>query len=382
MIRAEVFLSQLAQRGVDIITGVPCSYLTPLINTVINSDTVRYLPAANEGDAVAAAAGAELGGRHALVMFQNSGLGNAVNPLTSLNEPFGLPVLILTTWRGQPGKPRDEPQHKVMGEITPGLIELMGIPWESFPEEEALLGPALDRALEHGRSAREPYAFILSKGIIEGDKSPSPAAERALPSLAGLPALVGSQPVHDPDETLRCIQAAVRPTDAVIATTGFTGRALYAQEDRPSQLYMVGSMGCASSMGQGLATVQPQRRVLVLDGDGALLMRMGALASIGHEGTPNLMHIVLDNGVHDSTGSQPTVSPFIDIPAVAAACGYRRVVRVYGLEDLDTILRDPVDELTLVHVLTQPRADRKLPRPTMTPAEVVDRFRAWLAATA
>lgn len=382
MIRAEVFLSELARHGVDVITGVPCSYLTPLINTVINSDTVCYLPAANEGDAVAAAAGAELGGKHALVMFQNSGLGNAVNPLTSLNEPFGLPILVLTTWRGQPGKPADEPQHKVMGQITPGLIELMGIPWEAFPEDEAALGPAIQRGLDHGAATREPYAYILSKGIIEGDKSASAAAARAMPSLAGLPALDGAQPVHHPDETLRCIQGALRPTDAVIATTGFTGRALYAQDDRPNQLYMVGSMGCASSMGQGLATVQPQRRVIVLDGDGALLMRMGALASIGQAGTPNLVHVVLDNGVHDSTGSQPTVSPFIDIPAVAAACGYRRVVRVHGLDQLADLLRDPVDELTLAHVLTEPRADRKLPRPTMTPAQVVDRFRAWLAATA
>lgn len=378
MIRADVFLDELARRGVDIVSGVPCSYLTPLINTVINSDAVRYLPAANEGDAVAVAAGAELGGRHGLAMFQNSGLGNAVNPLTSLTEPFGLPILVVTTWRGQPGKPKDEPQHDVMGRITPGLLELMGIPWEAFPEEEESLSAALDRALAHGRDAREPYGFILSKGVIEGDKHPAPAAGRAPPPLDTLPPLLGSQQVHDPDDALAAVQAAVRPTDAVVATTGFTGRALYALEDRPSQLYMVGSMGCASSFGLGLASVRPERRVVVLDGDGALLMRMGALASLGFERPRNLVHVVLDNGVHDSTGSQATVSPFLDIPAIAAACGYPRVVRVDALEELGDVLRQEDDVLTLAHVCTHPRADRKLPRPTLGPRQVADRFREWL----
>ena len=378
MIRADVFLSELKQRGVDVVSGVPCSYLTPLINTVINSSEITYLGAANEGDAVAAACGAELGGRHAVAMFQNSGLGNAVNPLTSLTEPFGIPLLIITTWRGQPGKPKDEPQHKVMGEITPGLIELMGIPWESFPTEDDQLGPALDRALEHGATRREPYAWILEKGGIEGDKAPAPAAERAPPPWQAVVPPPARQQVHSQDDALACIQATTGD-DAVVATTGFTGRALYALEDRPNQLYMVGSMGCASSLGWGLATVKPQRRVVVLDGDGALLMRMGALACIGHERPSNLVHVVLDNGVHDSTGSQSTVSPHVDVAAVAAACGYPRVVRVDGLDQLDAVLRAPTRELTFVHVCTHPRADRKLPRPTMTPHEVVDRFRAWLA---
>jgi len=381
MIRAELLLRELAVRGYDLLAGVPCSYLTPLINSVINAPDLTYVGATNEGDAVSIAAGAELGGRHGLALFQNSGLGNAVNPLTSLTAPFGLPILVLTTWRGQPDRPADEPQHEVMGRITPALLELMDIPWQPFPTEEAALVPALERAVEHLRSRRLPYGFILSQGVIEGDKSPARPAWRPLPDLARLPPARREPAVFGQDEVLATVQRSLRPTDAVVATTGFTGRALYAQGDQPNQLYMVGSMGCASSFGLGLALAQPQRRVVVLDGDGAVLMRMGALATLGHERPPNLLHVLLDNGVHDSTGGQATVSPSIDLTAVAAACGYPRLFRIDALEALRDALQRPEEGLAFVHVRTRPREDRKLPRPTQTPRQVADRFRRWLQET-
>jgi phosphonopyruvate decarboxylase len=378
MVHADSFLASLAGHGFDVVSGVPCSYLTPLINAVIDSERVSYVGAANEGQAVAVACGAELGGRHAVAMFQNSGLGNAINPLTSLTEPFALPMLVITTWRGQPGRPKDEPQHKVMGEITPGLLELMGIPWESFPETEAEVEAMLGRVLEEGVAKRRPYALILSKGGIEGPMEPRGGGAREAPGVADPPAPLARQTVHHADDVLARVQQCLRPTDAVIATTGFTGRALYAVGDRPNQLYMVGSMGCASSFAQGLALAQPGRRIVVLDGDGAALMHMGAFATLGRERPSNLLHVLLDNGVHDSTGGQSTVSRDIDLPAVAAACGYPRVVRVDGLGDLEAVLAQTDDVLTLAHVCTDPRKDRKLPRPTLTPAQVGDRFRAWL----
>ena len=167
MIEAQQFIHAASQRGIDFYAGVPCSYLTPFINQVITSPDIQYVGAANEGDAVAIGAGAELGGRRAVVMFQNSGLGNAVSPLTSLNYVFRIPVLDITTLRGEAGGAPDEPQHELMGEITTRLLEEMQIPWEYFPAEEAEIKPALDRALAHMDSERRPYALVMRKGTVK-----------------------------------------------------------------------------------------------------------------------------------------------------------------------------------------------------------------------
>src|SRR5262249_20499679 len=173
--------------------------------------------------------------------------------------------------------------------------------------------------------------------------------------------------------------AAVRPGDAGNATPGYTGRALYALDDRPSQLYLVGSMGCASSVGLGVALAQPHRRVVVLDGDGAALMRLGALATIGARRPPNLVHLLLDNERHESTGGQATASRSADLAAVAAACGYPRVARAATPDDCTRALAEGGKELSFIHVKTGPGENQALPRPTVTPRQVAERFRAWLA---
>ncbi len=376
-IRAETFIRQLQRAGFGMFTGVPCSYLTPLINTVINAPDVDYVGAANEGDAVAIACGAELGGTRGVVMFQNSGLGNAVSPLTSLTTTFRIPVLVITTWRGQPGGPADEPQHELMGQITPQLLELMGIPWEMFPENDDAVGDVLQRALDHMQSRQTPYALIMRKGAVKTVAEVVRLRNSHEFRYDG-PEFDMSSRRHDQDDVLKAIQANVSPNDAVLATTGYTGRALYALDDRPNQLYMVGSMGCISSLGLGLAKVQPQRRVVVIDGDGALLMRMSALATIGHERPANLVHILLDNGAHDSTGTQATVSPTMDYAAVARACGYPRAERIVELDELADALRSSKRTLQFLHVNTNPRENRQLPRPEITPAGVALRFRQWL----
>jgi phosphonopyruvate decarboxylase len=378
MIRASEALQLFRTAGYELFTGVPCSYLTPLIDTVIDSADIRYVGAANEGDAVAIAAGATLGGTRAVVMFQNSGLGNAVNPLTSLTFTFRLPVLLVTTWRGEPGGEHDEPQHEVMGAITPRLLELMRVPWELFPGEGPALEAALARAAAHMEAERLPYALVLQKGSIEAVATGrNRTKERA---VAG--DVRGSFPRDrfDPDQALRAVAAGVGGADVVLATTGYTGRALYAVGDLPNQLYMVGSMGCASSLGLGLALAQPRRRVIVLDGDGAMLMRLGAAAIVGHEAPPNLVHVLLDNGVHDSTGAQATVAPAIDLARVAVACGYTDVRRIAGEAELTEAVRGARAGPVFLHVRTAPRANRKLPRPRETPAEVAGRFMAWMRA--
>jgi phosphonopyruvate decarboxylase len=378
------FVDMLRSRGIALATGVPCSYLTGLINTVISHPELQYVNATNEGDAVAIACGAALGHTPAAVMFQNSGLGNAVSPLTSLTATFRIPVLVVVTWRGEPGGPSDEPQHGLMGKITTELLDVMNIPWRLVSDEARDLPVILNEALEHLEAQSTPFALIVRKGIF----GQPPMAEHArtaklprhsAPDWSNAFAEQDSAVVeHEADNVLRAAQTSLVENDALIATTGFTGRALYALEDRPNQFYMVGSMGCASSLGLGLAKAQPERKIVVLDGDGAFLMRMGAVAAVGCERPDNLIHILLDNGVHDSTGSQATVSPGLDPVAIARASGYPLAARINGLNELSAWLRQPAQHLTFLHVKTKPRSDRKLPRPHLSPVEVALRFREWM----
>lgn len=379
MITAESFLVAAKAHGFSLYTGVPCSYLKPFINYVIDAPDLDYVGATNEGDAVAIASGAELGGRRSVVMFQNSGFGNTVNPLTSLNMIFDIPVLVITTLRGEPGGPKDEPQHALMGQITTGLFDLMRIPWEYFPAEEAEIGPCLERATKHMSEKKQPYGLVMRKDTVASHKLRSKAAPKALAAAKLAPEHVW--PAERPSRTdvLAAVQRALRPGDVVVATTGYTGRELYALDDKPCQLYMVGSMGCAGSFGLGLALAQPQRRVIVLDGDGAALMRLGALATLGFERPANLLHILLDNELHESTGGQSTVTHSVDSALVAAASGYPRVERVATAEALEALVAAPTTELTFAHVKMKPGAPAELPRPTVTPIQVKERLVAYMA---
>lgn len=376
MIEAPAFISAARQRGFGLYAGVPCSYLTPFINGVIGTPGLRYVGAANEGDAVAVAAGASLAGTPAVVMFQNSGLGNAVSPLTSLTWTFRIPVLVIVTWRGEPGGAPDEPQHALMGQVTPRMLELMEIPWMPFPSQEAAIGPALDAALEHLRHARRPYALVMSKGsVAEAKLGPAPAP----PPRAARAPVTAPAPQATRREALAAIRRAA-PDDALIATTGYTGRELHALGDAPNQFYMVGSMGCAASLALGIALARPRRRVVAIDGDGALLMRMGALATVGWERPPNLVHVLLDNGQHESTGGQATVSAGVDFCAIAAGAGYPSAAAIADPAALAAALADRKPGPRFIHVPILPGVPEKLPRPTVTPPEVADRLAAFLAA--
>jgi phosphonopyruvate decarboxylase len=380
MISAASFVEHAKSQGFSLWTGVPCSYLKPFINYVIDAPDIEYVGATNEGDAVAIASGADLGGRRSIVMFQNSGFGNTVNPLTSLNMIFDIPVLVITTLRGEPGGPSDEPQHKLMGEVTTGLFDLMQIPWEYFPTEESEVAPVIARALAHMNSKKQPYGLVMKKDSIDNYKLNNKAQPKSV--QAAQITLNHSWPAERPSrsDVLSAVQKAYRKGDAVVATTGFTGRELYALNDLPNQLYMVGSMGCAGSFGLGLALAQPQRRVIVLDGDGAALMRLGALATMGYERPKNLLHILLDNELHESTGGQSTVSHSVDTALVAAASGYPKVLRANSLEELSAIVAADTQELTFVHVKMKPGSPADLPRPKVTPIQVKDRLVAWLAS--
>ena len=385
MIEAKSFVETAKLAGFSLYTGVPCSYVKPFINYVIDAPDLSYIGAANEGDAVAIAAGAELGGKRAIAMMQNSGLGNAVSPLTSLNAIFRIPTLLIVTLRGEPGGPKDEPQHELMGQITTKMLETMNVGWSYFPTEESEVASAIEKAVSHMAKTELPYAFVMKKDSVAAHKLTSKPTARAIPSgpVTGpsFPANVADRPSRT--EALRAVQkatagAAGGTPDLVVATTGYTGRELYACEDRPNQLYMVGSMGCASTFALGLAWARPERRVVVLDGDGALLMRMGCLATIGYERPKNLVHVLLDNEAHDSTGTQSTVTHSVDLSACARACGYPTVERIATTDELEKALADRTDGLRFLHVKTKPGAPADLPRPKITPREVANRLRAHI----
>ncbi|MBX3211698.1 MAG: phosphonopyruvate decarboxylase [Labilithrix sp.] len=380
MIEAKSFVETAKLAGFSLYTGVPCSYVKPFINYVIDAADLSYVGAANEGDAVAIATGAELGGRRAIVMMQNSGLGNAVSPLTSLNAIFKIPTLLIVTLRGEPGGPKDEPQHELMGQITTRMLETMNVAWSYFPTEESEVAGAIEKAVSHMTKTELPYAFVMKKDSVAPYKLTSRPTARELAPASSTPDVPFPTTAAERPTRTEALQAVQRVTgsDLVVATTGFTGRELYACDDRPNQLYMVGSMGCASVFGLGLAQARPDRRVVVLDGDGALLMRLGGLATIGYERPGNLVHVLLDNEAHDSTGTQSTVTHSVDLGACARACGYPAVQRVTTAAELEAALADRADGLRFIHLKTKPGAPADLVRPKVTPREVATRLRAYL----
>lgn len=390
MIEARDFVEAARQRGFDWYAGVPCSYLTPFINYVLQDSSLRYVSMANEGDAVALIAGVALGGtprgghRRGIAMMQNSGLGNAVSPLTSLTWTFRLPQLLIVTWRGQPGV-ADEPQHALMGPITPRMLDTMEIPWELFPTDVAAIGPALDRALAHMDSTGRPYALVMQKGSVA--PYPLKAGADAIAvrvARASVRSDLGRvQPRSSRQDVLREVIARTPAnTTAVIASTGFCGRELYAVADRPNQLYMVGSMGCVVPLALGLALARPDLQVVALDGDGAALMRMGAFATVGAYGPSNLRHLLLDNGAHDSTGGQATVSPNVSFAGVAAACGYADALETDSLASVAAWFDSPpADGTRFACVLTRPGTAAGLPRPSVTPVDVKTRLMQHFASS-
>jgi phosphonopyruvate decarboxylase len=394
MIEARDFVEAARRHGFDWYAGVPCSFLTPFINYVLQDESLHYLSMANEGDAVALVAGVSLGGAQrgvagrggpplrGVTMMQNSGLGNAVSPLTSLTWVFRIPQLLIVTWRGQPGI-ADEPQHALMGPITPAMLDTMEIPWELFPTEVDAIEPALQRATAYMTREARPYALLMQKGSVAA----YPLAEQPLPQArtravariecSGLAAR--SRPTRG--EALREVIARTSLDCVVLTTTGFCGRELYAIDDRPNQLYMVGSMGCVLPLALGLALARPQLRVVVLDGDGAALMRLGAFATAGAYAPANLWHLLLDNGVHDSTGSQATVSPQVSFAGIAAACGYAEALEIDEVARLGPWLNAPMQQgPRFARLLIRPGAPEHLPRPSQAPVEVKTRWLRHLNA--
>jgi phosphonopyruvate decarboxylase len=325
------------------------------------------------------ASGAALAGRRSVAIMQNSGLGNAVSPLSSLNWVFRIPVLLIVTLRGDPDHP-DEPQHELMGRITTRQLELLDIPWRWFPGGSGEVVTALADAAAHMDATGLPFAFVMKKGTVAAQALRTPPPEVARHWAEPGAPVDSAHPSRG--EVLRELVAATPQTGSVlIATTGYTGRELYAIADRPNQLYVVGSMGCASSLALGLSLSRPDLRVVVADGDGAALMRLGNLATVGAEGPENFHHVVLDNGMHESTGGQATASHAVRFAALAAAAGYAVAVEAADAASVRmavTALPGP----SLVQVRTAPGVPDALPRPLVTPVEVRARLMRHIGAAA
>jgi phosphonopyruvate decarboxylase len=373
MIDTYWFGEQLKQRGFGFYSGVPCSFLKDLINYVINEG--EYVMAANEGDAVAICAGACLGGKKAAVLMQNSGLGNAVSPLTSLNAVFRIPVLGFVSLRGEPGL-EDEPQHELMGPITAAMLETMRIDHVLLSpdrkEAEVQLAAASER-IDQGKS----FFFIVRKGTF----SPVELNQEKIPPRIGGPSRL---------EMIKAVKAGAPEDVLFLATTGFTGRELYGLGDSPANLYMAGSLGCVSSLGLGLSLARPDRKVIVLDGDGSLLMRAGSLGvnawylggrkKLPGGSRPSMLHILFDNRAHESTGGQFTVSGGIDYPLLARAFGYPEISKAASPGALTRGTEAWVKSggLRFIYAPIAVGTPEKLGRPRIKPFEVMKRFKQFI----
>lgn len=374
MISTKKFGDELKSLGFDFFSGVPCSFLKNLINYAINE--CDYVAATNEGEAVAIAAGAYLGGKKPVVLMQNSGLTNAVSPLVSLNYPFRLPVLGFVSLRGEYGIP-DEPQHELMGCITTEMLELMKIKWEYLSDDFELAKMQLISAnlyIENNKS----FFFVVKKNTFEKEslKDQKQFSNKNTHKIGKK----RENQLPTRFETLQLINTLRDENTIHLATTGKTGRELYEVEDAPNNLYMVGSMGCVSSIGLGLAITKKDREIIVIEGDGALLMRMGSLATNGYYAPQNMLHILLDNNTHDSTGGQLTVSNNVHFVDIAAASGYTKSIHIHSLLELETCINDWKQEkqLTFLYMNISKGSKEDLGRPKMKPHEVKERLKVFL----
>lgn len=371
---SESFRHALEEAGVGLYTGVPDSLLKEFCAYISRElPSERHLIAANEGNSVALAAGNYMAtGKPSLVYMQNSGQGNAVNPLASLahHKVYGIPMVLLIGWRGQPGV-KDEPQHGVQGVMTPKILDALAIPYRTLARSAEGASGDAKWAVEHAMERRGPVALLVEKGTFEPDPDSKGGTSGSFK--------------RGREEALRVFVETVGPRDAVVATTGKTGRELdelriAADSDAGADFLNVGAMGHASQIAMGLAMGQPDRKVWCLDGDGAILMHMGALAIIARHAPENFLHVVLNNGVHDSVGGQPSVGLDIDIPAIALACGYKSVASVGDEDDLAAALKKLAASRgpCLLQVGLAPGARGDLGRPKTTTAQRRDRLMAWL----
>jgi phosphonopyruvate decarboxylase len=365
MISPKYFIDTLASIDIDFFTGIPdsllkniCSYLTD------NSKSENNIIAANEGAAMGLAAGYHLAtGKIPVVYMQNSGLGNIVNPLMSLTDEdvYNIPVLLLIGWRGEPGQ-KDEPQHVKQGKVTIPLLDTMGIKNIIMSKEEIELKCQFDEAVTYMKDTSNSYAFVIRKDTFHEYKMRNIKSCLAL-SLCR-------------EEAIKQIINKIESKAIIVSTTGMISRELFEireiQEDGHERDFLtVGSMGHASQIALGIALQHPQHSVYCFDGDGAAIMHLGSLGIIGSMGPENLIHIILNNGAHDSVGGQSTVGFEINFSKIAEACGYKTILSADDKESLSQSLDllKNASKPILLEIKVKKGARKNLGRPTTTPIQ-------------
>ena len=362
--------------GADFYTGVPDSLLKPLCNYLMHTygiDRNHHLIAANEGNCAALAAGYHLAtGKVPVVYMQNSGEGNIINPAASLlsDKVYAIPMIFVVGWRGEPGV-HDEPQHIYQGQVTVKLLEDMDI--VSFVIGKETTIEELQEAMARFRSVLakgKQVAFVVRKGALSYDGK----------------VVYKNDSKMLREEIIRHI-TAVSGEDPIVSTTGKASRELFEIREANDQSHKydfltVGSMGHSSSIALGIAVNKPEQKIWCVDGDGAVLMHMGAMAVMGSVKPQNLVHILINNGAHETVGGLPTVAGKVDFPALAKACGYDTAAKVEDFAALDHALKKAKEEagLHFLEVSCAIGARDDLGRPTTTALENKENFMAYLRA--
>ena len=355
--------------GCDFFTGVPDSQLRALCDCLIQTygtNPAHHIIAANEGNALAIASGYHLAtGKIPAVYMQNSGLGNIVNPSTSLTNPkvYNIPIMFIVGWRGEPGV-HDEPQHIYQGAITLEMLDLLGIQHftvskDTSPQELGNVMNEFRGVLSEGHDT----AFVIRKGAFTGDKLS-----------------YQNNNIMIREEIIRHI-VSFSGDSPVVSTTGKTSRELFELRDTHERDFLtVGSMGHASSIALGVALNKPDLKIWCIDGDGAALMHLGAMAVIGSIAPKNLVHVVINNEAHESVGGLPTAAGKISFPDIAKACGYVQVFSVDDYDSLDEALKfaGGTDCLTFIEAKSRIGARDDLGRPTTTAIENKNAFTEFL----
>lgn len=373
MITSEFFIEKLHAEGIDFYAGVPDSLLKNVCAYITDHfDAAHNIIAANEGAAVGLAAGHFLAtGNAGCVYMQNSGEGNAINPLASLTdkEVYNIPLLLLIGWRGKPGV-HDEPQHVKQGKITIGLLNIMGINYDVLSKEEDKAAKQIEKAVEAVRN-KEVYALVIEKDTFEDYK---------LQNVEQNGLTLGRE------EAVQTVAAALGDRDCIVSTTGMISRELFEYRAAMNQgherdFLTVGSMGHASQIALGIALEQPERRVWCFDGDGAAIMHLGSMAIVASKAPKNYIHVMFNNGAHDSVGGQPTVGLKIDLPAIAKAVGYANAFSVETKEELLEALKvvKTIYGPILLEVKVKKGNRKDLGRPTTTPIQNKEALMAFLS---
>lgn len=372
MIRPEFFIEALREKGIDCFAGVPDSLLKNICAYITDHfDAAHNIIAANEGAAVGLAAGHYLAtGQPACVYMQNSGEGNIINPLASLTdqEVYNIPVLLLIGWRGRPGV-HDEPQHVKQGKVTTGLLNVMGVNYEVLSKEEDKADKQIEKAAK-ALANKEVFALVIEKDTFEDYKLQNVEVNDLSMSR---------------EDAIQTVAAALGEKDCIVSTTGMISRELFEYRAAMNQgherdFLTVGSMGHASQIALGIALAQPERRVWCFDGDGAAIMHMGSMAIVANKAPKNYVHVVFNNGAHDSVGGQPTVGLKIDLPAVAKAVSYKAIYSVETKEYLQELLEKlkAQDGPVLLEVKVRKGNRKDLGRPTTTPIQNKEALMSFL----